>query len=225
VDQLSLEQNALSEQSMQISELEAANSSLKETIAELTAKLESLEEDQASQQIQKRFHMKIRELETRMELETTTKGRLEGQVARLKEHIEKLHEDVKAAQTREYLVIDKYKKVERQLRDCKEEINRNSQKDTEAQSRRIMLEKQLDSADLEISTLKNDLKLAMQRIEDLTAAIKECDEVSEDDEDEDSSTESVTSDTEITESLPHTHISLDFDCKTKKQRSIADSYS
>ncbi|CAG7833673.1 unnamed protein product [Allacma fusca] len=225
VDQLSLEQNALSEQSMQISELESANSSLKETIAELNAKLESLEEDQASQQIQKRFHMKIRELETRMELETTTKGRLEGQVARLKEHIEKLHEDVKAAQTREYLVIDKYKKVERQLRDSKEEINRNSQKDTEAQSRRIMLEKQLDSADLEISTLKNDLKLAMQRIEDLTAAIKECDEVSEDDEDEDSSTESVTSDTEITESLPHTHISLDFDCKNKKQRSIADSYS
>ena len=78
VEQLSIEQNALAEQSMQISELESANASLKETIAELNAKLESLEEDQVSQQIQKRFHMKIRELETRMELETTTKSRLEG---------------------------------------------------------------------------------------------------------------------------------------------------
>ena len=77
VEQLSIEQNALTEQSMQIGELESANASLKETIAELNAKLESLEEDQVSQQIQKRFHMKIRELETRMELETTTKSRLE----------------------------------------------------------------------------------------------------------------------------------------------------
>jgi len=62
---------------MQISELETANGNLKETIAELNAKLESLEGDQASIQIQKRFQMKIRELETRMELETTTKNRLE----------------------------------------------------------------------------------------------------------------------------------------------------
>lgn len=38
----------------------------------------------------------------------------------------------------------------------------------------------------------------MQRIDDLTAVIKECDDVSDYDEDEDSSTESVTSTTELT---------------------------
>lgn len=37
----------------------------------------------------------------------------------------------------------------------------------------------------------------MQRIDDLTAVIKECDDVSDYDEDEDSSTESVTSTTEL----------------------------
>lgn len=77
VEQLSVDQNTIMEQSIQISELESATSNLRETIAELTAKLETLEGDQASQQIQKRFQMKIREVETRLELESTTKSRLE----------------------------------------------------------------------------------------------------------------------------------------------------
>jgi len=77
VEQLSVDQTTITDQCIQISELESATSNLKETIAELTAKLETLEGDQATIQIQKRFHLKIRELETRLELETTTKGRLE----------------------------------------------------------------------------------------------------------------------------------------------------
>jgi myosin-18 len=77
VEQLSVDQTTITDQCIQISELESATSNLKETIAELTAKLETLEGDQATIQIQKRFHLKIRELETRLELETTTKTRLE----------------------------------------------------------------------------------------------------------------------------------------------------
>lgn len=77
VEQLSLDQTTITDQCIQISELEAASSSLKETIAELTAKLETLEVDNASQQVQKRFQLKVREVETRLELETTTRTRLE----------------------------------------------------------------------------------------------------------------------------------------------------
>jgi myosin-18 len=77
VEQLSVDQTTITDQCIQISELEAATSSLKETIAELTAKLETLEGDNASQQIQKRFQLKVREVETRLELETTTRTRLE----------------------------------------------------------------------------------------------------------------------------------------------------
>lgn len=77
VEQLSVDQTTITDQCIQISELEAATSSLKETIAELTTKLETLEDDHASQQIQKRFQLKVRELETRLELESTTRGRLE----------------------------------------------------------------------------------------------------------------------------------------------------
>ncbi|CAL8129895.1 unnamed protein product [Orchesella dallaii] len=215
VEQLSVDQHTIMEQSIQISELEAATSNLRETIAELSAKLETLEGDQASQQIQKRFQMKIRELETRLELETTTKTRLEGQVARLREHMEKYQEDIKNSQSREHLALDKCRKFERQLRDCKEEILRLTQRESEAQSRRATLEKQLESAELEISTLKNDLKLAMQRIDDLTAVIKECDDVSDYDEDEDSSTESVTSTTELM-SMTDPNLPFDFDNKVRK---------
>jgi len=191
VEQLSIDQSTITEQCIQISELEAATSSLKETIAELSAKLETLEGDQASQQMQKRLQIKIREIETRLELETTTKTRLEGQVGRLREHVEKAQEDMKGMQSREYTALDKLKKCERQLRDTKEDIIRLTQRETDAQGKRVNLEKQLESADLEISMLKGDLKLAMQRIEDLTAVIRECDETTDDDDDDDSSTESI----------------------------------
>ena len=60
----------------------------------------------------------------------------------------------------------------------------------------------------------------MTRIEDLTIAIKECDEVSEDEE-EDSSTESVTSDTEITD-FP-LDSPLVFGTDGKKTRSFTES--
>jgi len=53
----------------------------------------------------------------------------------------------------------------------------------------------------------------MQRIDDLTAVIKECDDVSDYDEDEDSSTESVTSTTEL-----QTDPNLPFDYDNKIRR-------
>lgn len=61
---------------------------------------------------------------------------------------------MKNSQTRENLALDKCRKFERQLRDCKEEILRLTQREGDAQSRKSTLEKQLESAELEISTLK-----------------------------------------------------------------------
>jgi len=77
-----------------------------------------------------------------------------GHVARLKEQIEKYQDDMKNSQTREYTALDKCKKYERQLRDFKEELTRLTQKETDAQARRANLQKQIESAELEISTLK-----------------------------------------------------------------------
>jgi len=78
----------------------------------------------------------------------------QGQVARLKEHIERYQEDMKNLQSKEYVATDKAKKTDRQLRDAKDELSRLTLKECEAQGRRVNLEKQLESADLEISTLK-----------------------------------------------------------------------
>lgn len=68
--------------------------------------------------------------------------------------MEKFQEDFKTLQTREYTAADKLKKCERQLRENKEEVLRLTQRETDAQGRRVNLEKQLENADLEISTLK-----------------------------------------------------------------------
>jgi chromosome segregation ATPase len=82
---------------------------------------------------------------------------VQGQVGRLKEHIEKFQEDLKNVQTREYTALEKLKKCERNLRESKDDIMRLTQRESDLQSRRINLEKQLENADLEISTLKVDL--------------------------------------------------------------------
>lgn len=83
-------------------------------------------------------------------------------MSRYREHIEKYQEDIKNSQTRENLALDKCRKFERQLRDCKEEILRLSQRESDVQNRKSTLEKQLESAELEISTLK--VKMTLKKL-------------------------------------------------------------
>ena len=68
--------------------------------------------------------------------------------------------------------MDHSKKLSRQLRESKEDASNLQQKYTDVFNKRQELEKQLDIADSESSTLKSDLKLAFKRIEDLQQALQ-----------------------------------------------------
>lgn len=78
MQQLSAEQLANQETAGALAEAEAERASLKDQLAELTAKLEASSNfDPTSGIAQKRLEIRIKELESRLELEQTTRGRLE----------------------------------------------------------------------------------------------------------------------------------------------------
>jgi hypothetical protein len=61
----------------------------------------------------------VKELESKLELEQTTRGRLEVQITRLKEPVEKLHSEQCTARVREQQGQDQIRKLQRNLREVK----------------------------------------------------------------------------------------------------------
>merc|ERR1719410_1756607 len=155
VAQVTTDQITIQDQSSSIQQLEDDKTKLKEQLAELLKKLE----------------MKIRELDSKLELEVTTKGRMETQIGRLKETIERLNKEIEDIRIKEQSSQDQQKKMGRQLRDLKEDYATLQGKESDLLQKNGDLEKQIEVSDVEVLTLKGDLKLAMKRIEDLQVAI------------------------------------------------------
>ncbi|RZC34926.1 SMC N domain containing protein [Asbolus verrucosus] len=174
VQQMSLDQIALQEQVSLVSELEVEKNQLKDQLAELTTKLESVESmgDASSNLLVKRTELKVKELESRLELEQTTRGRLEVQITRLKEAVDKLQTEIATARVKEQQNQDHIRKLQRNLREVKEELNNSLSKESEVVQKKKELEKRYESLEAETATARTDLKLALKRIEDLQAAIQ-----------------------------------------------------
>lgn len=58
----------------------------------------------------------MKELESKLELEQTTRSRLEVQIARLKEAVEKAQNDISSSRVKEQQSQDQIRKLQRQLR-------------------------------------------------------------------------------------------------------------
>merc|ERR1712029_1014656 len=171
VSQLSVDQITIQEQASNVADLEDERNKLKEQLAELMQKIESLEGDSVNNAHQQRLELKIKELETKLDLELTQRARLDNQILRLKETCEKLRHEGEQVRVKESSSQDESRKLQRQLRDLKETYATLQQKETEAHSKKNDLEKKLELAEAETVTARNDLKLALKRIEDLQTAI------------------------------------------------------
>ncbi|XP_004524014.1 unconventional myosin-XVIIIa isoform X1 [Ceratitis capitata] len=178
VKQLNTEQIAASEYEFKLSELEAERNNLKETVSELQQRLEVVENmaDPSTAMLSKRLELRTKELESRLDLEQATRTRLETQVARLKETLEKVQNDVAQAKSREMQAQDALKKSQKSLRDMREEYHVAAGREQESVAKRKDLEKKLEQVESESSALKNDLRLALQRIADLQQAMEEGDD-------------------------------------------------
>uniref|UniRef100_A0A0P6DC77 Unconventional myosin-XVIIIa n=1 Tax=Daphnia magna TaxID=35525 RepID=A0A0P6DC77_9CRUS len=172
VAQLTVDQITLQDQTAQLMTLEHEKSSLKEQVAELSARLECLEIDTKSVHTQKRMELKVKELESRVELEQTSKSRLETQVARLKEMLDKSNLELDSLRCKEQLSQESSKRLQRQLRDVREELTGSEQRDADTSQQLRELEQRIELLESENATLVKDLSLALRRIEDLQVAMQ-----------------------------------------------------
>lgn len=172
VAQLSVDQITLQDQTAQLMTLEQEKASLKEQVAELSSRLESLEGDNQAAHTQKRMELKFKELESRVELEQTSKSRLETQVARLKEMLDKSNQELDTLRCREQLSHESTKRLQRQLRDVREELTGFEQRDADTSGRVREFEQRIELLESENATLVKDLSLALRRIEDLQTAMQ-----------------------------------------------------
>ncbi|XP_058973998.1 unconventional myosin-XVIIIa isoform X3 [Musca domestica] len=178
VKQLNTEQIAASEYEFKLSELEAERNSLKEQVNELQHRLENIENlaDPSAAMNSKRLELRSKELESRLDLEQATRSRLEVQVNRQKEAIERLQNELSQSKVREMQAQEALKKSQKSLRELREEFHAVSGREQESTAKRKDLEKKVEQVEAEASALKNDLRLALQRIADLQQAMEEGDE-------------------------------------------------
>lgn len=137
VKQLHAEQAVISENDVRISELESERSALKEQVEELHLRLESVDTiSDASNTIQTkryllhfslsaaaltrrfdcRLEMKIKECESRLELEQATRSRLEVQFNRYKDSLEKAQQEASQMKAKEVSAQEALKKTQKTLR-------------------------------------------------------------------------------------------------------------
>ncbi|XP_023035936.1 unconventional myosin-XVIIIa isoform X3 [Drosophila willistoni] len=206
VKQLNAEQINVSESEFKLNEMEAERNNLKEQVTELQHRLDNVENlgDPSMAMMSKRLELRTKELESRLELEQATRARLEVQVNRHKEALEKLQNEVTQSKLREMQAQDTVKKSQKALRDMREEYHTVSSREQESLSRRKDLEKKMEQMESEGTALKNDLRLALQRIADLQQAMEEEgeEELSESDE----SLSSVGSISDLEERLRPVHV-------------------
>ncbi|XP_014213237.1 unconventional myosin-XVIIIa isoform X2 [Copidosoma floridanum] len=175
VQQVSAEQAQLQESQVQIAALEAEKSSLKDQLSELSQRLESVEQlgdPTANSLATRRLEFRTKELESKLELEQTTRARLETQIARLKETVDKLQSESALLRTKEQSAQDAARRLQRSLREVREEAASASAREQEATRARRDLEKSLEAAEAETKVVKDDLRLALQRVDDLQSAIQ-----------------------------------------------------
>ena len=190
VGAVSTDQITIQDQSLTIQSLEQERNKLREQYAELCQKLDHLEGENVSTIQHKRLELKIREMESKLELEKTTKTRMETMIQRMKEVVEKMTREMDDLRMRELSGQDEVKKMSRQLRwvlnqfqlwlhstfyfplrDLREEMANVQSRELELSHKKSDLEKQLEVSEAETLTVKNELKIALRRIEDLQNAI------------------------------------------------------
>lgn len=94
------------------------------------------------------------------------------QIARLKESVDKLQTESALLRTKEQTAQDAARRLQRSLRDARDEASAAISREQEAMRARRDIEKSLDAAEAETKVARDDLRLALQRIDDLQSAIQ-----------------------------------------------------
>ncbi|XP_050667390.1 unconventional myosin-XVIIIa isoform X4 [Leptidea sinapis] len=171
----------------------------RERANELSARLAAAEAPHAQTQHEneRRLELRNKELESSLELEATSRARLESQVSRLRDAHEQLANELAAARAREHQASDDLRKLTRQIRELKEENASVNVKLSEALRAKSAAESAAASAASEASAARDEARLAARRVAALQEAIAGELSSVQDSRDEDSDNDSYSSDESI----------------------------
>lgn len=119
-----------------------------------------------------RLELRAKELESRLDLEQATRTRLETQVNRLKEHLDKVQSEVSQSKLKELTAQEQLKKSQKNLKELREELHAITNKEQDSNAKKKEMEKKIEMTEQETTSVKNDLRLALQRIADLQQAME-----------------------------------------------------
>ena len=171
VASITSDQITLQAQSSSLIEYKKEITVLKEANDNLINKIEELEATKDTSDHVNKFKLKVSELEHKVELEKTTRNRMEIQIGRLRETVEKI--DKEAEELRLTVQGDKenVRKLHSKLRDLKEDYIALHRKEVNMSQLKIVLDNKLLIAESENRLLKKELEMAHSRIDDFLMAI------------------------------------------------------
>ncbi|CAH0696628.1 unnamed protein product [Spodoptera exigua] len=145
----------------------------RDKVNDLAARLASAEagHSHGHAEAERRLELRNKELESSLELEATARGRLEGQLSRLREAHEQLATELAQARAREQHAADELRKFTRQLRELKEENSALHGKLSEANRAKAAAESAAAAASAEACAARDEARLAARRATALQEAI------------------------------------------------------
>ncbi|XP_067682622.1 unconventional myosin-XVIIIa-like isoform X2 [Haliotis asinina] len=173
VQQQSVDHITLSSQLQQIEDLSTEKSSLQQEVENLSSKVMSYEDSSVDKHSVTRLENKIRELEAKLDLEQTTRQRVEVQLSRLKEQLEKEKTEKGDAVMAKMQIEESMKRLQKQLRELREELTDSQKKEFDACNKKQELDSRVEELEVDAIQNQSDLKLAFKRINDLQAALEE----------------------------------------------------
>ncbi|XP_069357170.1 unconventional myosin-XVIIIa isoform X4 [Maniola hyperantus] len=145
----------------------------KERLAELSARLAHAEAGHSHEhhETERRLELRNKELESSLELEATSRARLESQLARLRDAHEQLASELAAARAKDHQAAEEVRKLTRQLRELKEENSSINAKLSEATRAKSAAESAASAAAAEAAAARDEARLAARRATALQEAI------------------------------------------------------
>lgn len=188
---------------------------LRERLADAQARLVAAEagHDHDAAQMNKRLELRIKELESSVELEQTARARLEGQLGRQRDAAEKLTAELSGARHKEQQLQDEMRKIMRQLRELKEEHVSVLGRLEEATRARAAAEASSAAAATEAAAAREEARVAARRAAALQEAIAGELSSPADSPDSDSDNDSYSSDESIETFLANHKLSPSVPCR------------
>jgi myosin-18 len=171
--------------SNQIDILTIENRILKEKIRELEEKVGFYESSWVDKMTLNKIEGKVRDLECKLDLETTHKHRLQNQLERVKQQYEKSLHDIDVISSREKKCEDALKKTHKQNREYLEELGDLRKKLIDIEETRKRLDQQNEILEKELESSRGEIKVNQNRLEAFQNAFNLMNNDEDEEEDDD----------------------------------------